>query len=180
MKKLGVMLALMLCLTVIVPMALAVSSKCLVNEDGYHHYSQGLDYVPTRVENIGNETFHRQWYAHVERCACGDERVSDQPYGIFHRDDMYHQHNVEVRRNYTGASRIDSQYHYRMYDVLKRCQCGHENWEYHLVDRSVKQSHSFTSIVSQVNKPNGQRIVVKKCACGERKTFTYNNTIAPK
>ncbi|QTE70318.1 hypothetical protein JRC49_10960 [Clostridiales bacterium FE2011] len=175
MKKLGVMLALMLCLTVIVPMALAVSSKCPVHEDGYHHYAPSQDSVPYYAENYGNETFHRQHYYHIERCACGDWNVCAEPYRDWSKDE-YHVHNTEVRRDYVGASRIDSQYHYRMYNVLKRCQCGHEGWDNYLVDRSVKIGHSFTNVVSSTTK-NGKRIVVKKCACGERKTFTY--TVPP-
>lgn len=173
MKKLGVMLALMLCLTIVVPMAIAASTKCPVSADGNHHFKKGLDYIVYRYELIpGNQTYHKEYLAKYQNCVCGaQEMTSDKK-----EQTVQHKHTHETERRYTGAKRIDAQYHYRVYDSRRGCECGHLAWFYSLVDTSVKQSHSFTNVVSSTTK-NGKRIVVKKCACGEKKTFTY--TVPP-
>lgn len=178
MKKLGVMLALMLCLTIVIPMAIA-ASRCPLYADGDHRYVNEPDNKLLRYEQIpGNNTVHREYYTIIQHCKCGDTRRN--PAFNEWSEERLHQHNAVLAKVDKGACRIDAQYHYKVCDMLKKCACGHEGWDYNQVDRSVKISHSFTRVVSTVNKPNGQRIVTKKCVCGEQKTFTYNNTIAPK
>lgn len=174
MKKIRIMFALMFCLTIVVPMAIAASSYCPAHDSGTHFYVNWPDYKRLRVKQK-NDTYHILEYEIWQSCECGASRRHPS-FPKTSEKDEFHSHTQEVpgTRVNTGGKKIDNQYHYAVYSVDLKCACGHTAYKQGIIDRSKKIKHKYTRTISDITKPSGVRTVVKECVCGARQTKTYN------
>ena len=165
-------------MTFVVPVVIAASSYCPANESGTHFFVNWANPKRISVKEKDN-TYHTVKLEIWRSCDCGASEK--HPSFSAWEEQERHNFNKEVSgtRVNTGGKKIDDTYHYVVYRVTKKCECGRKTDQTGIVDKSKKVKHSYTKKISDITKANGKRVVVKECTCGARQTKVYDTNLMP-